>query len=107
MRLTPQLLHLILIICLLTGCGGKEPPTVPNREAFDAAVESYLDRQAMELAIRQYREFEMAEDGATATAVISMGHADEAYGNVQVHFRFNFEKTGDRWRVVSHQKVKR
>jgi hypothetical protein len=35
-----------------------------------------------------------------------MGHADEAYGSVQVRFRFNFEKAGDRWQVVSHQKVK-
>ena len=105
MKTTGQII-LLLAILFLQACGGEAPPVIPDREAFDKAVESYLDRQSMQLAIRKYREFEMAEDGATATAVIWMGHADEAYGNVQVQFRFNFEKTGDRWQVVSHQKVR-
>ena len=105
MKLLRNAVCLLLTVVLLTGCGDP-PPEVPNREAFDKAVESYLDRQSMDLAIREYRQFELAEDGTTATAVISMGHADEAYGNVQVRFRFNFEKTGDRWQVVSHQKVR-
>lgn len=109
-RFARQVACLLLTVFLATACGsggGSDAPEIPDRQAFDKAVASYLDRQSMDLAIREYRSFEMADDESTATAVISMGHADEAYGSVAVRFQFNFQKTGDRWQVVSHQKVKK
>ena len=46
------------------------------------------------------------KDAWLTRQVDSILPAGEAYGNVQAHFQFEFEKTGERWRVVSHKKVK-
>ncbi len=101
-----RVLCLLLIAFALAGCGKEEVVTVPNRPVFDTAVEKYLSRNSMDLAIVEYRGFELAASGVEASAVISLRHADESYGNLQVRFAFEFEKTDDRWRVTAHRKAK-
>jgi hypothetical protein len=96
----------ILLTACLTSCGGNEPVVVPDREAFDAAVEEYLRLKSMDLAIREYEQFELGEEGATATAVIAMVYAGEGVASVQQKFRFSFQKTADRWQVTGHAKAR-
>ena len=104
---TPGLIVTALAVLLaLSGCDGDETPVIPDREAFDAAVESYLSGRSMEMAIDEYREFTLAENGNTARAVIALAHAGEGYANLRVRWEFTFQKVNDRWRVSSHRQVK-
>jgi len=100
-----QLLGAILTAAVLHGCGRTEP-VVEERAALDEAVEQYLRRNSMDLAIVAYREFELDESGDEATAVIALKHADETYGNLQVRFQFEFAKQDERWEVTGHHKAK-
>jgi hypothetical protein len=96
----------VLLALALTSCGGEEPVVVPDREAFDSAVQEYLRLKSMDLAIRDYDQFEMSEDGTTATAVIAMVYAGEGVASVQQKFRFSFQKTAGRWQVIAHAKAR-
>ena len=105
MKRVIRILCALVMMITIGGCAGDEPVVVPNREAFDKAVESYLRIKSMDLAVDEYQSFELAEDGDSATAVISLEHGGEAYSNVRVRYRFDFQKTNDRWQVVSHHKA--
>jgi len=97
---------MMLLMVTLTGCGGGEPVVIEDREAFDAAVEQYLQRKSMDLAISEYQSFELAEDGNAATAVIALKYAGEGVAPVQTRYEFTFEKTNDRWQVASARKAR-
>ena len=103
MRLAGSILLALLLT--LAGCSGSEEPVlVPDREVFDKAVARYLRIKSMDLAVGDYESFELTDGGESATAVVALTHADEVYGNVRVRYRFDFEKAGDRWEVVSARK---
>jgi len=102
-----QIVALVLMmVTMLVGCGGGEAVVVEDREAFDAAVEQYLQRKSMDLAISEYISFEMDEPGAAATAVIALKYAGEGVAPVQTRYEFTFEKTNDRWQVASARKAR-
>ena len=104
---TAQIVAIVLLmVTLLTGCGGGEAVVVEDREAFDAAVEQYLRGKSMDLAISEYISFEMDEPGAAATAVIALKYAGEGVAPVQTRYEFTFEKTNDRWQVASARKAR-
>ena len=92
-----------LCLVVTNGCGGGVE--VPQRDAFDAAVREYFEQNTMQLAIVDYLEFELADTGRSASATISLRYSGEGVAAVKVRFRFQFEKTGDGWRVASHQKL--
>ena len=87
------------------GCGGDAPVDVPDRPAFDQAIQDYLKQKSMDLKIDQYRAFELGADGQTAAAEVTLGLAAEAGANVKTRFRFNFHKSSGRWQVLNHEKV--
>jgi hypothetical protein len=99
---------MLAAVLVLASCrgGGDEPLVIPEREAIDSAVQRYLDGRSMELAIDEYRSFELAEDGASATAVIALAHAGEGYANLRVRYEFTLQKANDRWQVTTHRQVK-
>jgi len=98
-------LHLWVTLLAVSGCGVGSAE-VPNRVAFDAAVRAYLEKRSMNLSIVNYEKFDLAEDGAKATAVIAIVLAGEGHARVKTRFRFTFRKTDGRWQAVSHEKVK-
>jgi hypothetical protein len=106
MRSLRLLLMLLITVAVVFGCGSDDVPVaIENREAFDAAVARHLRGNSMDMKIAEYRSFELAEDGASATAEIALEHADDLYG-LKVTYRFVFARgANDRWRVESSVKV--
>ena len=100
----PHYIRFLMIITMLGGCGRDEPPSIPDRSSFDEAVKAYLQAKTMDLAIFEYRAFNLADDGRNATAVIAMIYGGEGYSKARVQFRFIFEKLDGTWQVASHQK---
>ncbi len=98
-------LHLWIMLLTVSGCGVGSAE-VPNRVIFDAAVRAYLEKRSMNLSIANYEKFNLAEDGAKATAVIALVLAGEGHARVKIRFLFIFRKTDGRWQAVSHEKVK-
>ena len=95
-----------IVLCLILAHCAEPPPTVPNRDAFDSAVRDYLKLKSMDMAIAEYREFEMGADEDTAVALIKMKYGGEGYAKARVRFRFFFEQTEDGWRVVKRIQIK-
>lgn len=104
-KLWPSIVYIATGV-LVFGCGGEQPVEVPDRAAFDAAVESYLERNSMDLVIVEYRGLELGADEDTARGTIALEHAGDMYGGMQVRFEFAFERRGDRWEVTGHRKAK-
>jgi hypothetical protein len=106
MKLGQFVVLVLMMVFVLSGCGGGEAVVVEDREAFDAAVEQYLRSKSMDLAISEYISFEMDEPGDAATAVIALQYAGEGVAPVQTRYEFTFEKTNDRWQVASARKAR-
>lgn len=92
-------------IVLGGACDRGQTPAIENRQPFSQAVETYLRKKYMDLAIGEYKQLRLTESGTKAEAIIGMTHAAEG-ARVQARFRFFFEKTGNRWQVVGHEPFK-
>ena len=108
MRSIPSVIRLLCTIAMLLGavsCGQSEPRTIENQKAFDDAVETYLQRKNMDLAIAQYKEFRLDDDGTKAEATIAMKLAGPG-AKVTARFHFRFEKVDGAWRVTTHSQMR-
>ena len=96
---------IITIYVMMAGCGA-EKPVIADQPAFDQAVEAYLHAKSMDLAIAEYDEFELSDDGRGATAIISLVYSGEGWTKARTRFEFEFRKTDDKWEVVDHRHLK-
>ena len=93
---------LLLLAVILAGCGHTQVQ-VPDRPAFDKAINDYLKRKHMGLKILEYRRFQQ-EDEERATAVVALTAAAEGASQAAVQFVFRFTKQDSAWKVKSHRK---
>ena len=87
-----------LLVFALAGCGTSTPPA--DTTPFEAAIHSYLGDHQMGLKVAQFKELKV--EGAKATAVVSLEHAEGMVG-VKVRWTFEFEQHNGRWAAVRHK----
>lgn len=80
------------------GCG-KSAPT-GDTTPFKVAIENYLNDHQMGLKVAEFKE--LSVEGAKATAVVSLEHAEGMVG-VKVRWTFEFEQRNGRWAAVRHK----
>ena len=80
------------------GWGCKPAPATPDTAPFAAAVDAYLASQSMDMKAGSFRRLEVK--GETATATVSLSHAEGAAG-VSVQWNFTFARKDRRWQVTS------
>ncbi len=88
-----------LSLWLAAGCGGRPP--AGDTAPFQAAVDAYLRSQSMDMKATRFRRLEVS--GETATATVSLAHADGAAG-VSVQWDFTFARRGETWTVTGVQR---
>ena len=97
-RFRPMAAASAVFVFVLAGCG-KPTPTA-DTAPFETAIASYLSDHQMGLKVAEFKE--LSVEGAKATAVVSLEHAEGMVG-VKVRWTFEFEQRNGRWAAVRHK----
>ena len=91
---------LLLLGALIPGCAGQSSDV--DDKPFRQAIESYLQRNNMELAIKEIKAGPVVADDKTASLTASLTHAELGGPSVTWQFQFATQPDGS-WQVTSHQ----
>jgi hypothetical protein len=90
---------MVVTIVGLPGCGDQ--PSQVDTTPFLQAIDVYLERSNMAMAIKQVKEGPVL-DGDTARLTASLSHRDLGGPAVTWTFHFNRQQDGQ-WSVVKHE----
>ena len=95
----PAAVLLLPVLLLAVSCGKTEPSHDPA--PFRKAIARYLDEHGMGMRVAEIKQLTVQD--STATAVVSMEHAEGIVG-VKVRWTFSFEKRNGQWTAVRYEK---
>lgn len=96
-----------IFFCLLIlwACDSEPKLIIEDEHVYTKAINDYLQKRHMKLAVKEYRDFNWLENG-NGQAIVALTYAGEDGPKVQVTYEFILKMvTYDKWQVESHKKV--
>lgn len=87
---------ILSILLVSASCGSKGPAV--DTKPFAAAIEDYLKVNSMGMKVHAFKDLQV--EGNTATARVSLGHAEEATA-IRVQWDFSFAQNNGHWTVTN------